>query len=317
MRRNPFLTAALAGLLSLTALPVLAETSFTVLGTRGGPVLVPHRGQPANLLDIDGELSLVDVGDGTAQKLSNIRVMPRSLQNVFISHLHGDHIGGLMAILALRLQTNSTTPLQVYGPPGTDQLVAGILAALDPSIEAGYGTGEAPPRPEDLAVAHIINAGDTLSFENFELRTAGNTHYSFPPGSELAEKFDSLSFRFETKDRTIVYTGDTGPSPDVEELGTGADLLIAEVIDLASVIAAIKHDVPDLPDEKVHHMEMHLTSHHLVPADLGKLATATGAPELVVTHIAAGPEEDVEAIKAGIASTYEGKVTIANDMDKF
>lgn len=317
MRRNPFLTAALAGLLSLTALPVLAETSFTILGTRGGPVAVPHRSQPANVLNVDGILSLVDAGDGTAQQLSKMRVMPRDLENVFISHLHGDHFGGLLAILALRLQTDVVKPLQVYGPPGTDDMVAGILAALAPAMEAGYGVGAEPIKPEDLAVAHIIMPGDQLTVGKIEVTTADNTHYSFAPDSPQAGKYHSLSFRFKTPDRTIVYTGDTGPSADVEELAKGADLLIGEVIELDSVIAATRMAVPNMPDDKVNFLKKHLSEHHLLPADLGKLATASGAPELVVTHIAAGLKEDLDAINSGIASTYDGKVTVANDMDKF
>lgn len=106
-----------------------AETKFVTLGTQGGPITSPHRGQPSNLLMVNGVNTLVDVGDGTAERLSKIRIPTARVDNILISHLHFDHMAGLLGILGLRFQTNSPKPVQVYGPPGTKELVAGLLAA--------------------------------------------------------------------------------------------------------------------------------------------------------------------------------------------
>jgi hypothetical protein len=70
---------------------------------------------------------------------------------------------------------------------------------------------------------------------------------SFKPGSAEARKFQSLSYRFDMTDRSIVFTGDTGPSSDVERLARGADLLISEIGEPEAAAAEVKALRPDLP----------------------------------------------------------------------
>lgn len=317
MKKILLLGAALAALLSGVAMPAIAETSFTILGSRGGPVPVPHRGQPANLLTVDGTLSLVDVGDGTAGQLMKIGVLTRNIDNVFISHLHADHFGGLLALIGLRHQTQARKPLQIYGPPGTSTLVEGLLAGLAPSIAAGFGVGAKPVNPDDLAQVHELRDGDSIEVDGFKVTVVKNSHYSFPANSPLSDRYQSLSLRFDTADRSIVYTGDTGPSAAVVGLAKGADLLVSEVIELDSVLAATKAIALNMSDKAMAYMRRHLTQHHLVPQKLGQLAAEAGVPKLVVTHFSSGFTEDLPAIAAGIAEAYKGEIVLSKDFDTF
>lgn len=297
------------------------DTTFTILGTQGGPITAPHRGQPSNLLTVNGMQTLVDVGDGTAGRLSRLRLQAMDIDNILISHLHFDHVGGLLAIIGLRFQTNSPKPIQIYGPPGTDVFVAGIMAGMAPALEANYGVpGETSFTAKQLVNTHVISAGDTFSLGDTKISVAKNTHYSFPPDSPKDKKFQSLSFRFETPDKTIVYTSDTGPSTEVEKLAKGVDLLVSEMIDIDLTIKLIAKKNPDLPKKRLKDMKIHLSRHHLTPGDLGKLATNSGAKELVVTHLAPGgamTREHLAAYTKEIAAEFSGKITIAKDMDRF
>lgn len=298
-----------------------AETKFVTLGTQGGPITSPHRGQPSNLLMVNGVNTLVDVGDGTAERLSKIRIPTARVDNILISHLHFDHMAGLLGILGLRFQTNSPKPVQVYGPPGTKELVAGLLASMKPSMEAGYGVpGQKSYTAEEIVVAHDVKGGDSFELGDVKVLVTHNTHYSFEAGSAEDEKFQSLSFRFETPDKTIAFTGDTGPSTDVEELAKGADMLVAEMIDVNFTVDQIRRIDPNLPEDRLKGMKIHLAAHHLTPADLGAMAANTGVKELVVTHLVPGAamtEEHFRKYGEEIAAKYSGKVTFANDMDEF
>lgn len=312
------LTAVVLALFAVV--PAHADTRFVILGTQGGPVPSPTRSQPSNLLMVDGMKTLVDVGDGTAGQLSKLQLQTARIDNVLISHLHFDHMGGLQAMLGLRFQTNAPKPLQVYGPPGTDVLVNGLVASMAPAMEANYGVpGQPSMTAEQLVKTTIIKAGDTFILGNTKVIAAKNTHYSFPPGSLKDKKFQSLSFRFETPDKTIVYTSDTGPSTEVEKLAKGVDILISEMIDIQLTIDLIKKTDPHIPAKQLEGLKYHLSRHHLTPSELGKMAANAGAKELVVTHLvgAAMTEKHLKAYEKEIAAEFSGKITIANDMDTF
>jgi ribonuclease BN (tRNA processing enzyme) len=315
------LAVALTAPLSFAAAPAAAETTFVTLGTQGGPITSPHRGQPSNLLIVNGVNTLVDVGDGTAERLSKLRLPTARIDNVLISHLHFDHMAGLQGVLGLRYQTNSPKPLQVYGPPGTAALVDGLIASMAPAMEAGYGVpGQRGFTADELVAVHEVKGGDYFEIGDTRVIVARNTHYSFEPGSEQDDKYQSLSFRLDTPDKSIAFTGDTGPSANVVDLAKGADILVGEMIDVDFTINQVKRIDPHLPEERLKGMQIHLSTHHLTPAELGAMSANAGVKELVITHLVPGAamtEEHFKKYAAEIAAKFTGKVTFANDMDNF
>lgn len=297
-----------------------AESRWLTLGTRGGPMPGTTRSQPANLL-LNGERAyLVDVGDGAAGQLAKAGIAHNRLDAVFISHLHFDHTAGLAGILGLRWQTNAPDRLRIYGPPGTAELVQGLLASMLPGTTAGYGVAGAAERdPAEQVTVIELRDGDDLEIDGMRVRARANTHYSFAPGSDLAGRFESLSFRFDLPHRSIVYTGDTGPGSAVEDLAGGADLLVTEMMDVAHTIANVRRNSPNLPAHLASEMEEHLTTHHLLPRDVGMLAAKARVGAVVVTHFVGKEPEDpghLEYLRE-IAEYYDGPVVIADDMDGF
>ncbi|HSG56565.1 MAG TPA: MBL fold metallo-hydrolase, partial [Paracoccaceae bacterium] len=298
----------------------LEKGRWITLGTRAGPLASPTRSQPANLLVAGDTNILVDVGDGTSGRLAALNLPTARVSAIFISHLHWDHTGGLAAILGLRAQTNSPPRLRIYGPPGTAELVAGLIASMVPGATAGYGVaGAAPTDVTTLAEVIELRDNDRLQYAGMTVSARNNTHYSFSPDSDLAGRFESLSFRFDLPGRSIVYTGDTGPSAAVEELAQGADLLVAEMMDVADTIANVRRNNPAMPDQARIAMERHLSDHHLLPVDVGQLASRAGVGGVVVTHFIGrerGDPAHFEYLRE-IAEHYDGPVVIANDLDGF
>lgn len=296
------------------------ENAFITLGTQGGPIPNAVRSQPANALVFNSGVYLVDVGDGAAGRLAAAGIPLQRVKGVFISHLHFDHTGGLAALLGLRFQLNAPGVLTVYGPPGAKELVDGLVASMKPGAGAGYGVpGEQKPDPAAMVFVVEIRDGAKLELEGFAATAAENTHYSFPKGSDLDQRFDSLSFRFDLPDRSIVYTGDTGPSKNVEKLAKGADLLVAEMIDLENTIAAVKRANPNMPEKALADMAQHLSGHHLTPQQVGEMASRAGVKEVVVTHLATGGETAIGSAPdvSEVKKIYHGHVTIAQDLDRF
>ena len=290
---------------------------FVTLGTLGGPIPNAKRSQPANALMVGDDVYLVDVGDGAAGRLAAAGIPLTRIQGIFLSHLHFDHTGGLFAVLGLAAQTSVPNTLAVYGPPGTRQLVDGLLAGMQPALNAGYGI------PGQHWSAHVtvteLESGSVVELPGVKVSVAENSHYSFPADSDEARRYKSLSYRFDLPDRSIVYTGDTGPSASVESLAKDADLLVSEIIDVEGVMAALRSSRPDLGSEALQNAERHLSTHHLSPCEVGQLASRAGIAAVVLTHYVPAPadEDALSGFEAAVRRCFDGDVYPAEDLRRY
>ncbi|BBF71687.1 MBL fold metallo-hydrolase [Sphingomonas bisphenolicum] len=315
--------AALSGVLAMLATAAAAgppRTAFVTLGTMGGPVPDGHRSQPANAIVRDGKTYLVDTGDGTVEQMARAGLPLPTVRAIFLSHLHVDHIGGLAAILGLRNQTEARDVLAIYGPPGTRELVAGLVAGLQPSAKAGYGIpGKSWTPPENTVSVIELRDGETIDVDDMKVGVAQNTHYDFAPGSVEDRNYKSFALRFDLPDRSIAYTGDTGPSAAVERLASGADLLVSEMIDMGATMDRVARTSPNMPASVKATMVQHLTTHHLTPEEVGALAARAKVKAVTVTHMAGGTPDAARtrAYVATIGKSFTGPVAIANDLDRF
>lgn len=297
--------------------PPAAHSVFITLGTTAGPIATPARAQPANLLRWHDQNILIDAGDGAAEQLAKAGVPLASIRTIFISHHHFDHTGGLFAILGMRYQTMVATPLTIYGPPGTRRMVEGLLAAMRPMAEVGRGFVGDAPRPVEAGIQiEEIADGARVTLDEIRVTAARNSHYSYPEASPEAQRFQSLSYRFDLPDRSIVYTGDTGPSAAVERLAQGADLLVSEVIDPEAALAELVRQRPDLPFFARAFIMEHFRQQHLTGTAAGQIARAAHVRRLVLTHIAV-PPEGIAATRAAAAAAYGGSVEVAVDLGRY
>jgi ribonuclease BN (tRNA processing enzyme) len=76
---------------------------------------------------------------------------------------------------------------------------------------------------------YAVTAAVIFQNANIKVTAVENSHFHFAPGSPAYGKYQSYAFRFDTAFRSIVFTGDTGPSDAISALAKGADLLVSEV----------------------------------------------------------------------------------------
>lgn len=94
-------------------------TALTLLGTKGGPAIRPGSPMPtASLLELDGQMILIDAGLGAAQGVIRAGVALGDLDAIVITHLHSDHYLDLGPLLHTAWTAGLARPLPIYGPEG-------------------------------------------------------------------------------------------------------------------------------------------------------------------------------------------------------
>jgi ribonuclease BN (tRNA processing enzyme) len=290
---------------------------WTTLGTMGGPIPSSDRSQPSNLLWNNEHSILIDAGDGTAEQIAKAGHSLRDVDTVILSHLHIDHTGGLSAILGMRYQQHIPGTLTIYGPPGTQQMVDGIIASEKPlfDLDAASNPQVAQLAPSKVAVVEIID-GEKFSVDDVKITAAENSHYGLQPGTANYKAYQSLSLRFDMSDRSIVFTGDTGPSDAVQTLAKGADLFVCEINDPDAELASLKAERPDIPFFADPILKKHFEEQHLTADAVGKLAAGAGVRRLVLTHNPI-PGNLIPQARVTITKHYDGPVAFAKDLDNY
>jgi ribonuclease BN (tRNA processing enzyme) len=327
MRKSMILMLAVAASLAFAdasraqpAGPANSGTRLITVGTAGGPSPRPARAQSSNLLVVNGTPYLIDAGDGTTRRLAKMRFNFRTLGTVFITHGHNDHTGGLGMLLSAAWTALRTQPINVYGPPGTDALIKATIGyfGLDAEIRISDGSRTVPI--EKVFFGHDVGAGVVYQDANIKVTAVENTHFHHHPGSPAYGRHKSYSYRFETPDRVIVFTGDTGPSDAVTALAKDADILVTEVVSVEDVKEyAIRQGrwqamTAREQTEYIRHME----EEHLTPQQIGAMAARAGVKTVILSHLTPRPgSDDYTPWADEVRRYFTGKVLVAKDLMEF
>lgn len=303
---NPLRTTAFLAVATVfAASPVVAQdaprTRLVLLGT-GTPNADPERSGPSLAIVVDGVPYLVDAGPGVVRRAAAAAEQVEGLEvsglaTVFLTHLHSDHTVGLPDLLFTPWTLEREQPLTVIGPDGTEEMLGHLRAAFRADIDNRlYGLEPANDG------GHRVDARDVrpgVVFEDERVRVIAFAvpHGSWPPSQ-------ALGYRFETPDRVIVVSGDTGPSEAVVEACSGCDILVHEVY------AKAGWDGRDEVWQRYH------AASHTSGIELGELAERARPGLLVLTHQllwGATPDELLAEIREG----FTGRVVYGNDLDVF
>ena len=95
---------------------------LTILGCHSATTR-EHKHTTSQLLEIRGNLFLIDCGEGTQMQLRKSKIKFSRIQHIFISHLHGDHFYGLIGLISTFRLLGRTAPLTIYGPKGIKEII--------------------------------------------------------------------------------------------------------------------------------------------------------------------------------------------------
>jgi ribonuclease Z len=279
--------------------PLAAQRTRIVLLGTGTPNADPDRSGPSVAVVVDSSVYIVDAGPGVVRRAAaaaretKLRAFTMErLRIVFLTHLHSDHTLGLPDLMLTPWVLGRTSPLAVYGPPGTRAMVEHLRAAYADDIDVRLHGGEPSNKTGYGGAAHEISAGvvyrDSLvTVTAFEVR-----HGKWP---------HAYGYRFVTPDRRIVISGDTRPSEAVVKACDGCDVLVHEII-------SAEHLKQRTPEWQTYHR-----AYHTLGTDLGDVA-AKARPKLLVLYHQIPPGASDEEFLREVRVRYRGAVVSGRDL---
>jgi ribonuclease Z len=263
--------------------------SLRFLGTGGAANAERHQ---ACLLvawgdDSQGGRVLLDTGSGmdVVRQILASGFAPAHVRDIFVSHQHVDHVGGLeplllwSAIQSLRERGRPPTEeTRVYAEP---RIIDDIRALLD-------AVASAAPRllGDSLRLVPMVDGAVAPLRGGARLTTFLVDHQPVHGGA--------MGCLVEVDGTRLVYSGDTRPVPRLVEAADGVDVLI--------------HEAGGLDEHRadIHHQG------HSTAGDVGRAARAAAVGRLVLTHLPA--EALVEPMRAEAAATFGGRVDVGSDL---
>jgi len=296
------------------------RTRVVLLGT-GTPIPDPDRSGPATAIVVGDSAYLVDFGPGVIRRAQAAvlqrgitQLEPGNLRVAFVTHLHSDHTVGYSDLIFTGWTSGRNVPLEVYGPSGLNSMTDHILQAYRVDIDARIG-----PEGNQRAIADGWKVNSHEIKPGVVYKDANVTVTAFPTKHAL----ESYGYRFDTPDRRIVISGDTGPSEETIKACAGCDVLIhdAQTLDLYARMP-----------ERLHAF---VTKYHTTTEQLAALATQAKPKLLVVYHTlgfrpgmyppkflssmqGAGASRSTEEIlQEELGSRYSGDFVVGRDLDVF
>jgi ribonuclease BN (tRNA processing enzyme) len=157
---------------------------------------------------------LVDCGASSLISMRKFGVDPNRIHTVFVSHLHGDHFGGLpFLLLDAQFYSRRSVPLTLVGPPGFRERLIQVMELFFPgssTVERKFST--------DIVE---IDAGQTATINGVVVTAYAVEHACGAP---------PFALRLEADGKVLTYTGDTEWTDNLIAAGRDANLLIAEAL---------------------------------------------------------------------------------------
>ncbi len=247
---------------------------LTILGS-GTSIPLSYRASPSLMLNVDGDILLLDMGPGTLRQLARAGISNTLIDHVLFSHFHPDHTADLIHFLFVTRNPNifdKRKPFMLSGSTGLKNMIDKLQKAYPGWLEI----------PEDMmTVEEFSNSGVSVkTYRKYTVSTYPVNHTE-----------SSIAYRIEDKNgRNIVYTGDTGFYDGISSFAADTDLLILEC---------------SLP-------EGDNTKGHLTPAEAGQLASLSGTKKLVLVHFY--PEVLSTDITGECRKYYNGELILGRDL---
>jgi len=283
------------------------EIRVSVLGS-GLPWVTKAQASGSVLMEVgnpEKDVFVFDLGSGSLANFSGLKVPVTSLKNVFLSHLHADHIADYLTLMGSYVKAGRLDPVEVWGGASDDPAL-GVATFVD-LIEQALAWDQASidgyvPTTGGHATSHEVPYDRTeVVYER-----NGVTITSFPVIHVLN---GAVGFRVDYAGQSVVFSGDTLPSMTLVEASQGCDLLIHE----AALPAELFAELYSFPIEQA---KMVINEGH-TPANAAGMVFDMVKPRMAAMWHTAVVDRYIEDVFESLRTTYSGPATLCQDLTVF
>jgi len=265
----------------------------TLLGT-GSPRPVMERFGPSILVEAGKEKLLFDCGRGATQRLFQLKVPFADVTALFLTHLHSDHIVGIPDFYLTGWIFGRSTPLRVWGPAGTREMMSHLEQAYQFDIHIRRDVDEKLPAQGVVVVAKDIEQGVVYQIGDLKVTAFTVDHAPIKP---------ALGYRVDYSGHSVVLSGDTRYSENLIQFAHGTDVLIHEVLDPEAYRAG---DNLYTAEQK-----QRVIDHHTTPEQAGAAFSRVKPKLAVYSHVVPFNATD---LMAHTRETYSGPLEVGEDL---
>ena len=257
----------------------------------------------------DSKWFMFDCGPAATYKLVQAGISPLDVSDLFFTHHHSDHNSDYACLLLSRfdMSIGNESPLKVYGPPPTVSLTEKLIAEDQGaywhdivartnhplSLWAYQQRGGVLPRAVPVVDSKDISPGVVLSNDDVVIEAARVEH--------VQPYLDSLAYRVNYNQGSIVFSGDTRPCQSLIDLAKNADVLVMECIRLHK----------DMKDNITSECESSAQA-------AGEVANSAGVKMLVLTHQSPDLDQPFkkEQVIKEVQKSYDGQIEWAVELEQ-
>jgi len=263
----------------------------TVLIGTGSPQTSDERSSPSTLIYFNNQYFLIDMGEGTQDRLMALDINTGDIESLMFTHHHIDHNEEYFGI-AMSGWLKGRRHLNVIGPPGTEEFHEFLVGFYEEDM--AYRASKKAHWSWDGMKTNVditeVDGDSTFDINGVTITT-----------TEVPHTIHTQAYKFEVDGQSIVVTGDLKYSKALIELAEGVDLLIIDSGSIISVGSDGKRALKSFPDNA-----------HASLSEVAEMAQQAGVKKLVLTHI--GGDIDSEAEIDEIKKLFDGEVIIGSDL---
>lgn len=276
---------------------VSASTQALLLGTGAGPTPKIGRHPTAAAVLSRGATYVIDCGNGVGLQLARSGVPLTSLRAIFITHHHLDHVADFGTLIT-QAWSELRAPLKLIGPPPLERMLQLYqeMFSVDLSsrvAEEGRAPFDSLVEVEEITSDGVCYTDDRVTVSCQAVRHGSLTH--------------AYAYRFDCKDRVIVFSGDTAYCDELIDFTRGAHTLVHEAVYLPALSSRHIPSASERLLERIKHA-------HSSVEDAARVAHAAGVEKLVLSPLAPAQGVPDEQWLAAAMRHFAGEIVVGRDL---